>query len=93
MKFETTDTTIPLVRPCWGETEDEDKKGEDKKGVDHAGRGKRKASASDDKGSPSPGSSRPTKISATEKTMDDALRKCTRSLAMILIDSRDSLPN
>ncbi|KAF5597630.1 uncharacterized protein FSUBG_8462 [Fusarium subglutinans] len=83
---------IPRVRPCWGETKDEHKKDEDEKGVDHAGRGKRKVSASDGKGSPSPGSPRPTKISATEKTMYDALRKCTRTMAMKLMDSRDSLP-
>ncbi|KAF5643153.1 hypothetical protein F52700_2868 [Fusarium sp. NRRL 52700] len=81
-----------MAAPCWGETKDEDKKGEDEKGVDHAGRGKRKASASGDKGSPLPGSPLPTKMSATEKTMYDALRKCTHSMAMALIDFHDAIP-
>ncbi|KAF5693149.1 hypothetical protein FDENT_2291 [Fusarium denticulatum] len=81
-----------MAVPCWEETKDEDKHDEDENDVDHAGRGKRKASASDKKGSPSPGSPRPAKMSATEKTMYDTLRKYTRSMAMTLMDFHDSLP-
>ncbi|KAG5798000.1 hypothetical protein H9Q69_003005 [Fusarium xylarioides] len=66
IEFETTDTTIHLVdlagnhgSPLLGETKNEDKKDEDEKGDDDTEKGKRKASASDNEGSPSPGFPRP----------------------------------